>query len=307
MHARRVRCLRVVARTAPRIDWVWEVGRAGGGGAQAEGPERLRSSDLNPAARHAGPTTKGNGCLCHLGLLGLRGAANGGTRVCRQAPPRVKAAGCNLRYGRCVNAPAIVWVDESLVVVDKAAGQLAVPGRGDDKRDCTWPRVRALFADALVVHRLDQATSGLLLFARGAAAQRRMSCAFAERQVTKRYVAVAAGLVADDAGRIELALAADWPRRPRQQVHGAGKAAVTLWRVLQRDRTTRRSRLELSPLTGRTHQLRVHLAAIGHPIIGDTLYAGDAGGERLLLHACMLEFVHPLNARPMQLHSAPPF
>jgi tRNA pseudouridine32 synthase/23S rRNA pseudouridine746 synthase len=203
----------------------------------------------------------------------------------------------------------VPWHDKALIAVDKPAGQLAVPGRGDDKADCTWARVRALWPDALVVHRLDQATSGLLLFARGAAVQRALSRAFAERRVDKRYVAVVHGLLADDIGRIELPLAADWPRRPRQRVdRDAGKPAITAYTVLQRERGAQRTRVALQPLTGRTHQLRVHLAALGHPIVGDALYATQfEPASRLLLHAEALQLAHPLDGRPLHLFRAAPF
>jgi tRNA pseudouridine32 synthase/23S rRNA pseudouridine746 synthase len=144
----------------------------------------------------------------------------------------------------------------------------------------------------LVVHRLDMATSGLVVFGRGAAAQRALSIAFADRGVHKRYEAVVAGLVAHDSGEINLPLAADWPNRPRQQVdHATGKPSLTRWQVLARNEAAGTTRLALTPVTGRTHQLRVHLAAIGHAIVGDALYASPAWAQaapRLLLHACAL-------------------
>jgi tRNA pseudouridine32 synthase/23S rRNA pseudouridine746 synthase len=211
-------------------------------------------------------------------------------------------------FAQDLQAPPVLWHDDALIVVDKPAGQLAVPGRGGALADCTWARVRALWPDALVVHRLDQATSGLLLFARGAAVQRTLSRAFAERRVDKRYVAVVHGLLADDAGRIDFPLAADWPRRPRQRVDPAGKPATTLYTVLVRERDLQRTRVALQPLTGRTHQLRVHLAAISHPVVGDALYAAEhAGAPRLLLHAEALQLAHPLDGRPLHLFRAAPF
>lgn len=185
-----------------------------------------------------------------------------------------------------------VHQDDRILLADKPAGLLCVPGRGPDGADCLAVRVQAACPDALVVHRLDMATSGLVLFGRGAAVQRALSAAFAERRVHKRYQAVVAGLPADDAGEISLPLAADWPNRPRQQVDPvAGKPSCTRWQVLARDAATGTTRLALQPLTGRTHQLRLHLAAIGHPILGDALYAPpplDAAAPRLLLHACHL-------------------
>lgn len=192
----------------------------------------------------------------------------------------------------CPPDVSCVHVDERLLVVDKPAGLLCVPGRGPAGADCLASRVRAAWPDALVVHRLDMATSGLVVFGRGVAMQRALSIAFAERRVHKRYEAVVTGLVGDTAGTIELPLAADWPRRPRQQVsHERGKPSTTRWQRLSQDLPAGTSRLALWPVTGRTHQLRVHLAAIGHPIQGDALYAppaAAAAAPRLLLHACEL-------------------
>jgi tRNA pseudouridine32 synthase/23S rRNA pseudouridine746 synthase len=203
----------------------------------------------------------------------------------------------------------VLLEDSSLLAVDKPAGLLAVPGRGADKQDCLTVRVQARWPDALVVHRLDMATSGLMLFARGAAVQRRLSIDFAARRVAKRYVALVHGRPDQDAGRIELALAADWPQRPRRKVDPRhGKASITDWQVLDFDAARQVTRLALQPLTGRSHQLRVHLAAIGHPILGDALYAPpplQAG--RLMLHACGLELAHPRDGRPLRLHCDPPF
>lgn len=204
----------------------------------------------------------------------------------------------------------LVYRDESLIVVNKPAGLLAVPGRGADKQDCLAGRVQAEFPDALIVHRLDMATSGLLLFARGVAMQRRLSHLFRERLVSKRYVAVVSGRLEPLSGEIDLPLVGDWPNRPRQKVDLAnGKPSLTRYRLLVHDAVTDTTRVELEPVTGRTHQLRVHMAAIGHPILGDALYGGEAGGrvERLLLHASVLSFVHPLNAELLSMASEPPF
>ncbi len=203
-----------------------------------------------------------------------------------------------------------VHVDPALIVVDKPAGLLSVPGRGAAGADNLTARVQARWPDALVVHRLDMATSGLMLWARGAAVQRAMSDAFARRAVDKWYVAVVHGVLVDDAGEIDAALTADWPRRPRQIVvdGGRGKASQTRWRVLARDAAGQRTRLELQPLTGRSHQLRVHLQHIGHPICGDTLYGPQpASGERLLLHASRLAFDHPTHRQRCVFESAPSF
>lgn len=196
-------------------------------------------------------------------------------------------------------------LDAHLIAVDKPAGLLAVPGRTEP--DCLAARVQAVWPDALVVHRLDMATSGLMLFARGAAAQRRLGDAFAARLVHKRYVAIVDGLVDADAGEIDLPLAADWPRRPLQRVdHERGRPSLTRWRVLARDTAGRRTRVRLEPVSGRSHQLRVHLRAIGHPIVGDTLYGG-ASAARLKLHAAELIVPHPADGRELELSSTPPF
>lgn len=201
--------------------------------------------------------------------------------------------------------------DAELLIVEKPAGLLAVPGRGADKQDCLAVRVQARWPEALVVHRLDQATSGLMLFARGAAVQRRLSLAFEQRAVDKRYVAVVAGSVAGDEGRIDLPIAADWPQRPRRCIDLAqGRPSQTRWQVIDRDDAGQRTRLVLEPLTGRTHQLRVHLQAIGHPILGDALYAPpevQARAPRLLLHAQALAFTHPGTGQALRVESPVPF
>jgi tRNA pseudouridine32 synthase/23S rRNA pseudouridine746 synthase len=200
----------------------------------------------------------------------------------------------------------LVYVDEHLLVLDKPAGLLTVRGRGEDKRDCLAARAQSIWADAQVVHRLDMATSGLVLMARGAAMQRALSIAFATRRIAKRYVAVVDGVVAEDDGTIALPLLVDWPNRPRQRVDFEhGKPAVTRWRVLGRSPAT--TRLALEPVTGRTHQLRVHLQAIGHPILGDALYAPEPAGPRLLLHASALAFDHPATGEPLAFESDVPF
>jgi len=208
-----------------------------------------------------------------------------------------------------MNGFALLFVDDSLLVVNKPAGMLSVPGRSADLQDCMAARVQAEVPDALVVHRLDMATSGLLVFARGKAAQRRLSHAFAQREVEKRYVAVVAGRVLADAGEIDLPLITDWPNRPRQKVDlSVGKPSVTRYRVIRRaDGDTR---LELEPVTGRSHQLRVHLLALGHPILGDALYAPAdvvASADRLMLHARSLAFAHPVHGEMLSFDSEVPF
>jgi tRNA pseudouridine32 synthase/23S rRNA pseudouridine746 synthase len=167
-----------------------------------------------------------------------------------------------------------------------------------------------------VVHRLDMATSGLVLMARGPEVQRRLGAAFSRREVRKRYVAVVAGHLpapvgGDGWGDIDLPIAADWPNRPLRVVdRERGQPSLTRWRVLGPGSQAGSTRLELEPVTGRTHQLRVHLKALGHPIVGDSLYAPGAiatAAPRLLLHACELRLVHPHSAEPLAFSSPPPF
>jgi tRNA pseudouridine32 synthase/23S rRNA pseudouridine746 synthase len=274
-------------------------------------------------------------------------------------------------------APELLYCDDSLLIVNKPAGLLAVPGRGADKQDCLYARIQQEFPDALVVHRLDMATSGLMVFARSAAMQRRLSEMFREREVQKRYVAVVAGNVEQPTGEVNLPIVADWPNRPLRKIDAElGKPSLTRYRVLgfgesvhasipdvttgkttshpttqpedgcqvvgyshstrpsrnddqvagyQHERSISSepspvspdvskgehvvdtTRLELEPVTGRTHQLRVHMAAIGHPILGDTLYGDASSAPRLLLHARMLSFTHPLGAEILTLVSEAPF
>jgi tRNA pseudouridine32 synthase/23S rRNA pseudouridine746 synthase len=207
--------------------------------------------------------------------------------------------------------PAIIHDDAACIVVVKPAGMLSVPGRGEHLQDCVATRVQSRFSDALVVHRLDMATSGLMLFARGAAAQRTLSIAFAAREVHKLYAAVADGRVEHDSGEIDLPLMADWPNRPKQKWDREhGKPSLTRYRVIARNEAARTTRLDLEPVTGRAHQLRVHLLGLGHPILGDALYAPpavQARADRLLLHASSLRFAHPVSGAPMAFESAAPF
>ena len=214
----------------------------------------------------------------------------------------------------CLWQNAYLHIDDALVVVDKPAGLLSVPGRGPDKADCLAARVQAEFPDALVVHRLDMDTSGLMVMARGVAAQRTLSQAFAARTVHKRYMAWVAGrLEATDAdwGTVALPLICDWPNRPLQKVDFAlGKPSVTRWRVLDYDAAMDATRVELEPVTGRSHQLRVHMRELGHPMLGDPLYAPETirgRSPRLLLHAVSLSMPHPLTGTACKFESPPPF
>ncbi len=211
-----------------------------------------------------------------------------------------------------------LYADDALLVLAKPSGLLCVPGRGPDKQDALSTRAQAHWPDALVVHRLDQATSGLVLMARTPQAQRALGDAFARQQVDKRYRAVVRGRPAPDPGPgadgwslIDLPVMADWPHRPRQKIDMAhGKPSRTHWRALYHDEAQGTTLLELQPLTGRTHQLRVHLAGIGHPIVGDALYADPethALAPRLLLQAGALAFAHPADGRECRFELPPDF
>jgi tRNA pseudouridine32 synthase/23S rRNA pseudouridine746 synthase len=225
----------------------------------------------------------------------------------------------------------LIHEDDHLLVLDKPAGLLAVPGRGADKKDCLSTRALERWSDALIVHRLDMATSGLMLMARGLQMQRVLSEAFAARQIHKRYAAVVDGLLTpaltqDGWGVIDLPIIVDWPHRPLRIIDmERGKPSTTRWHVVSHDARANTTRLELEPVTGRSHQLRVHLKAIGHTILGDALYgasatqaaeAADAAkgeqGEqgvspRLLLHACALGLTHPATGAPLHFESPVPF
>jgi tRNA pseudouridine32 synthase/23S rRNA pseudouridine746 synthase len=205
----------------------------------------------------------------------------------------------------------LIHSDSALLVVNKPSGLLSVPGRGIDKEDCLIKRVQADYPDALIVHRLDFDTSGLLVLARGKAMHRCLSILFQDRQVDKRYVAVVAGQLAQDSGEVCLPLIVDWPNRPRHMVDFAtGKPSLTRYRVLSHDAQKDCSRVELTPETGRTHQLRIHMQALGHPILGDSLYADAASlakADRLLLHAQQLAFAHPESGERLDFNCPAPF
>ncbi len=205
----------------------------------------------------------------------------------------------------------ILYRDDALIVLDKPAGLLSVPGRGPAHADSLATRVQAEFPDARIVHRLDMATSGLIVMARGAAMERCLSIAFQQRRVDKRYVAVVAGRLAQASGEVDLPLIADWPNRPRQKVDfESGKPSLTAFAVIAHDAGRNTSRVDLRPHTGRSHQLRVHMQAIGHPILGDDLYADEPvrrAAPRLLLHAAALTLPHPLSGELLRLESQPEF
>jgi tRNA pseudouridine32 synthase/23S rRNA pseudouridine746 synthase len=220
------------------------------------------------------------------------------------------------RGAALVDDRLVLHADEHLLVLNKPSGLLSVPGRGTDKQDCLSARVRSLYPDALVVHRLDMATSGLCLMARSAPMQRVLGDAFAQRRIGKRYVAVVAGRLAaasdpEEWAVIDLPIAADWPNRPLRVIDvERGKPSQTRWRVLGHDAQSDSTRVELEPLTGRSHQLRLHLRSLGHPILGDPWYAPPevhARSVRLLLHASQLHFAHPATGQALTFASPVPF
>lgn len=218
--------------------------------------------------------------------------------------------------------PPAQFVDANLVVLEKPAGLLSVPGKGDAGAVNLHRWAEAHWGPLGVVHRLDMATSGLIVFARDSLALKHLAAQFAQRTVRKRYEALAHGHPDLQEGTIDLPLAADWPRRPRQKVClETGRPSVTRWRLLgpatlAEAPAVRCTRWALEPVTGRSHQLRVHLWASGHPIVGDALYGPDGGAAagtaspgvtRLMLHACALTLQHPATSRTLCLNSPVPF
>jgi len=206
----------------------------------------------------------------------------------------------------------VLHVEPAFVVLAKPAGLLSEPGRGADKRDSLLIRAQAVWPDARIVHRLDMMTSGVIALARETLAHASLSEAFREREVDKRYEALVHGRPARDEGEIDLPLVVDWPNRPRQVVcHDTGKPSLTHYRVVgetQVDGVGTLTRIALAPVTGRTHQLRVHLASLGCPIAGDPFYGvPDDPSPRMMLHACRLDLPHPLTGEPLSFESAVPF
>ena len=193
----------------------------------------------------------------------------------------------------------IIYQDDDILVVNKPSGLLSVPGKAPEHRDCLENRVKLVLPTARIVHRLDMATSGVMVLALHAEAQRELNRQFQLRQTHKQYIARVSGLVTADSGTINLPLICDWPNRPRQMVcYQRGKASVTHYEVLERSANI--SRLLLTPVTGRSHQLRVHMQMIGHAILGDKFYADAAtfaAAERLQLHAQTLSLQHPSSGK----------
>lgn len=214
----------------------------------------------------------------------------------------------DIAYSPPTDPLTILHEDHEIVVLDKPAGLLSVPGRGPDLADCLITRVQAVFPQALLVHRLDRDTSGVIVFALTPHAQRNLSMQFEEKRTKKTYQARLQGLLEPREGTVDLPLIVDWENRPRQMVcHATGRPAQTDWRVLRYEGET--TRVRLLPRTGRTHQLRVHMLAMGHVILGDSIYATGAALDhpRLILHAEELRLNHPETGRGMSFRAPVPF
>lgn len=202
----------------------------------------------------------------------------------------------------------ILHEDDHLLIVNKPSGLLSVPGKGPELADCLLSRLVSVFPETLLVHRLDRDTSGIMVFARTPHAQRHLGLQFEKRHVKKAYVARVWGVPTEASGEIDLPLIVDWPNRPKQMVcHETGKPAQTTWKRIKGEGDT--ARLRLWPKTGRSHQLRVHCLAIGHPILGDPFYADGPARDfpRLMLHSEELRLKHPEGGRSLKFRSAAPF
>ncbi|MEM8739984.1 MAG: RluA family pseudouridine synthase [Pseudomonadota bacterium] len=202
----------------------------------------------------------------------------------------------------------ILYDDHELLVFEKPEGLLSVPGKGEHLADCLLARAQAVFPEALLVHRLDRDTSGVMIFGRTPHAQRHLGLQFEKRQTKKTYVARVHGRLEPKTGTVDLPLIVDWPNRPKQMVcHETGKEAQTDWRVQRYESTS--TRVKLMPKTGRSHQLRVHMLALGHPILGDPFYAEGAAreAERMMLHAEELRVKHPDGGQMMRFRAPAPF
>lgn len=202
----------------------------------------------------------------------------------------------------------ILHEDAELLIINKPSGLLSVPGKGPELADCLIARLQAVFPETLLVHRLDRDTSGIMVFARTPHAQRHLGLQFEKRYVKKTYVARLAGALTPKTGVVDLPLTVDWPNRPLQKVcHDTGRPAETEWRVIRQ--TSAETRVRLMPKTGRSHQLRVHMLALGHAILGDPLYAPDTTSthDRLMLHSEELRLKHPQGGRSIKFRAPAPF
>jgi len=204
---------------------------------------------------------------------------------------------------------SIVYQDDDLLIVNKPSGLLTVPGKDPKHADCLISRVNRVFPTAKIVHRLDMATSGIICLAMHKEAHRNLSIQFQDRKTAKRYIARVFGKLEQQTGSVDLPLICDWPNRPKQMVdHDNGKPSLTHFKVLEREQDA--TRVELTPITGRSHQLRVHMLSLGHPILGDKLYAHPeafAMAPRLQLHAEMLTLAHPASGETLIFEAAPEF
>lgn len=203
----------------------------------------------------------------------------------------------------------ILHIDEHFIVLNKPSGLLSVPGKAPEHKDCLQRRVQTVYPSATVVHRLDMATSGIMLMALHMDCHRKLSRLFETRQTSKRYLARISGRLDQQQGSVDLPLICDWPNRPKQMVdHHRGKPAITHFRVIEQD--DNETFIELVPITGRSHQLRVHMLSLAHPIMGDRLYAHPealASAPRLQLHAQQLSFQHPITDTPFTISCPAPF
>jgi len=208
----------------------------------------------------------------------------------------------------------ILYQDDDIVVLNKTSGILSVPGRLPEHQDCLQNRVTRVLPTATIVHRLDMATSGIMLMALNKLAHVAISRQFEQRKTKKSYIARVFGKITDIEGSVNLPLICDWPNRPKQMVdHDNGKASLTHYSVLSYDELSSgqiTTLVELRPVTGRSHQLRVHMLALGHPILGDRLYAHEqalALSSRLKLHARNLAFSHPVTGELLCFSAPCPF
>ena len=208
----------------------------------------------------------------------------------------------------------IIYQDNDIVVLNKSSGLLSVPGRLPEHQDCLQNRVQRVLPTATIVHRLDMATSGLLIMALNKPAHVAISRQFEQRKTQKSYIARVFGHIKEQQGSVDLPLICDWPNRPKQKVdHENGKKSLTHYKVLQLEESkteTQSSLVELTPVTGRSHQLRVHMLALGHPILGDRLYAHEQAltvSPRLQLHAQMLTITHPTTDETKEFTATCPF
>ncbi|WP_299921150.1 RluA family pseudouridine synthase [uncultured Pelagimonas sp.] len=211
-------------------------------------------------------------------------------------------------YNPPMDPVEVLYEDSDVLAVNKPAGLLSVPGKTEDLADCLLTRIEVAFPTARLVHRLDRDTSGVMIFGLTAYAQRHLNAQFEARKTKKTYVARLFGTLEPKEGEVDLPLTVDWPNRPRQMVcHETGKPSLTEWKVARYG--DNETRVKLFPKTGRTHQLRVHMLSLGHPIIGDPLYAPETSGDfdRMMLHAEELRFSHPESGKGVRVRAKAPF